>query len=553
MLPGRTAGRHRSRGLATRVAPPSRTLARLLAAALALLLLVVLVRTAWHADDAFITHRVADNLLHGLGARWNPDERVQVYTHPAWLLVSVLCQAVAGEAWLSVLVVSIATSLAAFALLARVAPAPAAALALLALSASRAVMDYGASGLENPLLYLLVVLLASPRGPGTTALLAAALALTRPDAFLLALPAWALALRRAPGRALAGLLPLLAWGGFALVYYGTPLPNTAYAKLDLAIPAGALARQGGWYLLETARHDPVTAGLLALGLALGLRRPATRPLALGLGLYLLYVVRIGGDFMAGRLLAAPAVLAAAILARLGRPPRPAAIAAALALYGLLWPASRWRAGPEDGVGATRADIEDAHGIIDERAYYQPSTGLVRILRDRARIRAAGLPIPPFRGAVLGLQARAGPPVQAQTAVGYFGYFAGPGVHVVDVYGLADPLLARIPFVPDGAWRPGHYRRPLPDGYLETLATGENRLADPALAEAWEAVRLATRAPLLAPGRWRAILALNTGRFGEAFAAAARPAPSGLPQRRNSAASPGPSGSTSAGSTPGTSP
>jgi arabinofuranosyltransferase len=43
---------------------------------------VVLCRTAWVGDDAYITFRTVDNLVHGYGARWNVDERVQAYTHP---------------------------------------------------------------------------------------------------------------------------------------------------------------------------------------------------------------------------------------------------------------------------------------------------------------------------------------------------------------------------------------------------------------------------------------------------------------------------------------
>jgi arabinofuranosyltransferase len=54
-------------------------------ALLALLLLayaVVLVRTAWMCDDAFITLRTVDNFVQGYGLVWNVGERVQVYTHP---------------------------------------------------------------------------------------------------------------------------------------------------------------------------------------------------------------------------------------------------------------------------------------------------------------------------------------------------------------------------------------------------------------------------------------------------------------------------------------
>src|ERR1700722_8122665 len=39
--------------------------------------------------DAYITFRVVDNVVHGYGLRWNTAERVQVYTHPLWMLFHV--------------------------------------------------------------------------------------------------------------------------------------------------------------------------------------------------------------------------------------------------------------------------------------------------------------------------------------------------------------------------------------------------------------------------------------------------------------------------------
>ena len=58
---------------------------------LAILLLaglwLALVSRAWVADDAYISYRVIDHWLSGFGLRWNTDERVQVFSHPLWLLL----------------------------------------------------------------------------------------------------------------------------------------------------------------------------------------------------------------------------------------------------------------------------------------------------------------------------------------------------------------------------------------------------------------------------------------------------------------------------------
>ena len=55
------------------------------------LFVVVLVRTAWLSEDAYFTFRSVENWVYGYGARWNVNERVQVYTHPLWFgLMSIL-------------------------------------------------------------------------------------------------------------------------------------------------------------------------------------------------------------------------------------------------------------------------------------------------------------------------------------------------------------------------------------------------------------------------------------------------------------------------------
>ena len=67
-------------------------------------------------------------------------------------------------------------------------------------------------------------------------------------------------------------------------------------------------------------------------------------------------------------------------------------------------------------------------------------------------------------------------------VGFIGYFAGPTVHIVDRYALADPLLARQPASSPEKWRIGHFERDVPAGYIQTLRTGVNQIADSSLAE-----------------------------------------------------------------------
>src|ERR1044072_5834284 len=58
---------------------------------------VILFRTAWVSDDAFITFRTVDNLLNGYGLRWNVVERVQSYTHPLWMFAIAAGHWITGE------------------------------------------------------------------------------------------------------------------------------------------------------------------------------------------------------------------------------------------------------------------------------------------------------------------------------------------------------------------------------------------------------------------------------------------------------------------------
>ena len=51
----------------------------MLVAALVAVFVVVLVRTAWVCDDAFITLRSVEALVEGRGLVWNPGQRVQVF------------------------------------------------------------------------------------------------------------------------------------------------------------------------------------------------------------------------------------------------------------------------------------------------------------------------------------------------------------------------------------------------------------------------------------------------------------------------------------------
>jgi arabinofuranosyltransferase len=68
----------------------------------------------------------------------------------------------------------------------------------------------------------------------------------------------------------------------------------------------------------------------------------------------------------------------------------------------------------------------------------------------------------------------------------------------------------MPRDPAKPWRIGHTFRVIPDGYFESIQTGENRLTDPMLAARFERLRRITRGPLLSWQRFWDIVQENLG-------------------------------------------
>jgi arabinofuranosyltransferase len=494
----------------------------LLGAALALYG-AVLVRTAWLTDDAYITLRTVDNWVGGHGLRWNVAERVQSYTHPLWLLLISAVYALTHEAYYTLVGLCFGVSLLAALVLCRLAATlPAALVGVVLLTTSKAFVDYSTSGLENPLAHVLLLAIwgvyvgsdgTTARRAGLLAFLGSGVALTRLDLVLLVLPlflhaawraAWAGALVGWIRSTALGLTPLLAWELFSVVYYGFPFPNTAYAKLGGSGQSTLdLAAQGLYYLRHSLRLDPVALAVLVAAAAMVCwqRRPAGIAILAGVAAYLLYVVEIGGDFMAGRFLTACVLAAVFLVSRLAWSLPSASLASAgILLVSLVaLPETPLRATAEDEVGPA-GDYQGHRGIADERAYYARRNGLLN--RNRSAPRhgwVAREDLPPRC-------------VWPRESSGMAAFAAGPAVHVVDHLALSEPLLARLPAQAVVFWRIGHVEREIPPGYVETLATGRIAICDAALARYYERLHVVISGPLWTRDRFAAIWELNTGRL-----------------------------------------
>ena len=455
-----------------------------------------------------VTFRTVENLVAGDGFTWNTAERTQTATHPLWILVLSAFRFVTGELYLTAITVSLfCTTLAAW-LIARHALSTAAAIVIvpIAMLSSRTAMEYATGGLENPLVYLLIACFAGAWfGAGADAgadanpqrgrrlrdlgLLATLLVLARIDLVLLVAPCLLAAMRgMRPGRIALALLPgallFFGWCAFATLYFGTVIPTPGYAKaLALDLPFGALAAQGCLYLLDLCWRDPATALLLLAALGLGLKSKNALFVApaLGILLQIVYTLKIGGDFMAGRFFSAALMFAIAALSRLLEWRGAIVLGGGLLLCAAFAPG--WP--PWLDLVPPQSAAQPSHGITDERNYYAQSLAMWSDDRDWPEYGSFTARLFPDRTR---------PMVALRHAVGHDSLKAGPLVHIVEPW-ICDPLLVRLPLANRQHWRIGHFTRRIPEGYLETLASGENRLHHPALREYYDALSTVLRAPV----------------------------------------------------------
>ena len=490
------------------------------------LLLFILVRNLWVSDDAFITLRTVSNFLQGYGLVWNAGERVQVFTHPLWMFLLIPFDLFIEDPLYVFYIPSLALSIWTLLIVFRnFAQGPLSiSIAVILLGSSASFVDYSSSGLENPLTHLLVVVfLVIYFQPGVVAskrffqlaLFAGLATLNRMDILVLLLPALSyivVSRRERFGQTalllLAGFLPFILWELFSLFYYGFPFPNTYYAKAATGLPSDLLYKQGIAYIENSFHWDPLTLGTVLLGALTVISQREAKRLCLVAGcfLYLLYILWIGGDFMAGRYFSTIFLVGLVLLLTFDArkffgdlPPRVLQIAfLILILVGLSSdrpPITTHRGQP--GL------YSDQYGIVSERFYYFDGNGWINYFKFKGQHELAAK----------GMEARqAGiSPVEMNTT-GMFGYYAGPNIYIIDTHALSDPLRAHLPV--DTPSRIGHYERAMPTGYLETIQSGfeENLIEHPDLQRYYDRLSVLTRGDLFAPGRIQEIVRFNTGYY-----------------------------------------
>lgn len=475
-------------------------------------------------EDAYITLRVVDNIVQGHGLRWNLDDRVQVYTHPLWMMVMVPLFALWPDGYFMTLTLCLICSLSALCLplyQLRRTILQASAFYVMPLLLSESYLTFSTSGFENPLTHLLFAVFAYVLWHGQGArfwLLASfftALALVnRLDCATFYAPIWVFLLLHRPqririGQLLLGAVPLVAWILFSVFYYGFVFPNTKYAKLNTWLGQEKYIQLGLHYLLNLAVMDAVSALLILAALfqvPLGWRRYArTRDLhdgvvaavASGVLSEVLYVVCIGGTYVTGRMLTL-AIFASAwvLLARASYWRKEHLHVALLICFAV-------RASYPDQEWVRKACWRCLDGV--EWVRKGDALFLKDVLTGKGKPPVVRSQIDNRRTIVAG-------------SMGMWGYAKDRQCIIIDFIGLTDPLLARLPINRSFLYNMGNLPRDIPPGYEKARATGDLSGMDQDLAAYYEKLRVVVAGDLWSRERLWEIYRINRGDYDHWLAA-----------------------------------
>lgn len=379
----------------------------------------------------------------------------------------------------------------------------------LVLAASTSFTDYSTSGLENPLSHMLLALflvtfLHQQYKESDFLLLSfisSCLVMNRYDHCLVIAPAMLLVFLLRKNyindfkSCVVGFAPLWLWFAFSWFYYGSIFPDTYYAKLSTGVPVVDRIHLAVMHQLRLLDLDPVGSYLMmtAIGIscALGIKilfknkhrteltiEKHSRLVSLGLGvsIYNLYFLYAGGDYMTGRLVSITIFLSAFFILLLMNEIKLSRVNLALLVlifvlgivvkfFNLTLFVPRNSANSPDGI--VRALTFDMRRFQQNWYFLSQDHGAKdwRELGFKRAIEADKLIYPS---------------VVEHESAGIIPYYAGPRSRLIDVFGLTDPLLSRLPCSIQSA--AAHCMRKVPNGYTHFIQTGSSIEMEPDLAD-----------------------------------------------------------------------
>ena len=377
-------------------------------------------------------------------------------------------------------------------------------------------MDYTTSGLENSLSYLIVsiLFLIFIRNDWKNHLsllysLLALLVLNRIDYSILFAPLALLMIFYSKNFTnfvriiLPGVIILIVWFTFSTVYFGSPFPNTYFAKLNAGYPVEEVLARGRKYFLAL-RMDLVTALILIFGFIFSFLSLNKILIALSIGqlLYCTYIYKIGGDFMMGRFFSLLVFIAIGQLIIALYSQKLLSIKtiniSILVILILIIPIGVVRSFPilTTNTYVSRGNVAK---IYDERGYYYDVMGLLSPKRNWPEIKTMSSKSTDY-----------------EYKCGFAGYTAvvNSSTHLIDLCALSDPFLSKIPAVHAENWRIGHHIRKMPRDYGEYIFGNISEMPDIQIQELFDDVKLMARSELFSIERMKAIIRIHSNYYSE---------------------------------------
>jgi len=498
-----------------------------------LIFIAVITLLAWQSDDSYHAYAMAKNLVDGNGFVYNIGERASASSCPLFTLVIAFGYLFIRHMFLVSILICVFFSAAAYSITINnfCKDKKQVILTFIVLLCSSSFMSYTTSGLENSMLYFLAALFMkyyfrtekyNSKQMLYLALLISLIAMTRMDAVLMFVPMILyvylakrdnVSFAKAVGLGITGLLPFILWELFSLFYFGFLVPNTAFVKLGTNIPKRDYIVRGLQYVLNTIICDPAVLFIpfAAVVILLFIRKFRFMHLALGILLYGIYVIYIGGDFMLGRhftVMFLMSVIGCLYVINneqgysVGAKKFVFAVVACCLIYSLT----------TNVITKQFVFGENFNSpISDERGTYFKFTSLFNNIISYSSTGKMCITDAWDDQGVIDL-------IEADCNSGILRMVPGitkydhNDMYLNDLYALGDPYLSKLPAVIEPGWRIGHMYREAPEGYYETVMYGENVIKNEAAAQYYEVIKLITRGDLFDGDRIKAIIDINLGKY-----------------------------------------
>lgn len=323
-----------------------------------------------------------------------------------------------------------------------------------------------------------------------------------------------------------GLSPYLIWEIFSVFYFGAWFPNPFYVKVGTSISIMDYMSHGVQYLIVSFIYDvvlivPIFIAIIALSFNREIR---FKMFGIGILMKVLWVLYMGGDFMLGRhftdsffaSIAWIVVIMNSTIKNADKADEKEKVLRFISYSVIIICAF---VSVENRIYIADANIfpQRRFEAADEKAGYYPTLGLLpRLLGyvseggiDTLDYGWGGEVVDSVKEAI----ARGDKGFLSNFALGVIAYKYNEKIYLIDNLALGDGFLSKFPSVIDGGlWRVGHTFREVPEGYVESIKYGDNRLEDPNLKEYYDMYLEVTRGKLFSGKRIKLAFEFAIGKY-----------------------------------------